>query len=363
MKKFSKSGKRNYNPNRYNLLDGPICFIISTVVLFIVGLLVGFIIPKTGAFYKYIKSDYGFNLTISIIIAQGAIFLVSFLYSRLRRVSYLSGGGYTFKFDALNTTMGCVLILGAYLLFSNLHMDISDNFKVLFPSAEPNTDGHMFWALMVNVVLSPLLPAIIEEGFIRGIVYRSLEGYGRWFAIITSAVIFAIFHGNPEQLFLQFMGGLCLALCFSLTKNFFVPCFMHCFYNLFIVLVEGSRILAEEKGAYALAIIDIALPFLGIVCAIIGITYFVNKALKQKKSYNHLKDNNIVLYDKEQNVITVRDATELEQIQTELEQGKHFLCGNSFITLNKKANKKTGIILLAIAIAVGIADVILSVVL
>ena len=362
MKDFNKSGKRVYNPNKYNSLDAGISFILFTVIMFAVIMLVRFILPKTGALYNYMKPDYGFNLTISILISQGVIFLVTFLYSRIRKVGYLSGGGYTFKLDMLNTSVGCLLILGTYLLFSNLHMDISDNFKILFNESDPNTDGHAFWALLVNLVLSPLLPAIIEEGFLRGIVYRSLEGYGRWFAIITSAVMFALFHGNPEQLFLQFMGGICLAFAFSLTKNFFVPCFMHFFYNLSILFVESAKIMAEEKGAYALAIIEIALPFLGLVCLIVAVSFFVNKALKQKKSYNHLNNGSIIIYDKEQNLITERDASEFEQIEEELNQGKYFLRGKSFITLNKKASKKTGIILLSIAVLVGIVDVVLSVI-
>ncbi len=363
MENFKKSGKRIYNPNKYGFLDASISFIIFTVIMFSVSLLIGVILPKTGAFYRYIKSDYGFNVTVSILIAQAVVFLVSFIYSKIRRVSYLSGGGYTFKFDAINTSMGCLLVLGVYLLFSTQHMEISDNFKILFPYTEPNTDGNAFWIILVNLVLSPLLPAIVEEGFIRGIVYRSLEGYGRWFAIITSALIFALFHGNPEQLFLQFLGGVCLAFALSLTKNFFVPCFMHFFYNLSIVFVESAKILAEEKGAYALAIIEIALPFLGIVFLIVAISYFVNKAIKQKKSYNHLNGRSVILYDKEQNLITAHNANCYEEIREQLNEGKYFLYGKSFVTANKKSNKKAGIILLILAIVVGVIDVALSVIL
>lgn len=362
MENFKRSGKRIYNPNKYGFLDAGISFIIFTVIMFSVSLLIRYILPKTGAFYEYMKSDYGFNVTISILIAQALVFLVSFIYSRIRKVSYLSGGGYTFKFDAINTSMGCLLVLGVYLLFATQHMQISDNFKILFPYKEPNTDGHAFWAILVNLVLSPLLPAIVEEGFMRGIVYRSLEGYGKWFAIITSALIFAIFHGNPEQLFLQFLGGVCLAFALSLTKNFFVPCFMHFFYNLSIIFVEATKLIAEERGAYALAIVEIALPFLGLVFVTIAISFFVNKALKQKNSYKHLDNRSVVLFDKEQNLITELNASCYEQIEQELTSGKYFLCGKSFIKA-KKSNKKAGIILLILAVVVGVIDVSLSVIL
>lgn len=360
MENFKKSDKKEYNPNKYGFIDAGICFIIFTVIMFLVGELVRYILPKTGAFYKYMKSDYGFNVTISIVVAQVVVFLVGFIYSRVRKVSYLSGGGYTFKFDALNASMGCLLVLGAYLLFVTEHMNISDNFKILFPTKEPNTDGNVFWILLVNLVLSPLLPAIAEEAFLRGIVYRSLEGYGKWFAIITSALMFAIFHGNPSQLYLQFIGGVCLAWALAVTKNFFVPCFMHFFYNLSIVFVSATQVMAEDKGAYALAIVDIALPFLGLVFVIIGISYFVNKMLKQKKSPQ--LSGVVYLYNKEQNLITAYNASD-EQVQQNLTQGEYFLHKNSFITINKKSNKKVGIILLALAIIVGIADIVLSVVL
>ncbi len=356
-------GKKIYNPNKYNVLDAGICCILVTVIFFSVSQLIGWLLPKTGRFYDYLKSDYGFNVFISILIAQAIVFAVSFSYSRIRRVGYLSGGGYCFKLDVVNTSFACIMVLGIYLLFEKLHMDIASNFNVLFPEPEIDTDGNAVWALLVNFVLSPLLPAIIEEGFVRGIIYRSLEGYGKWFAIICSALIFALFHGNPQQLFLQFLGGVAFAFVLSLTKNFFIPCFMHFFYNLFILLVESTRLMAEEHSAKFLSAVEVFFPFLGLVCLIIGVAYFVNLAVKQKAVKLKIKNRSVFLYDKENNLIIEKNASSYEEIEKELASGKYFLKGKAFFAPNKQKSKNKGLILLVIAIIVCLADVALSVIL
>lgn len=355
--------KKIYNPNKYSVLDAGICCILVTLIFFGVGQFVGWILPKTGKFYDYIKSDYGFNVLISIIIAQAVVFAVTFTYSRIRKVSYLSGGGYCFKFDAVNTSFACLMVLGIYLVFENLHMDIANNFGVLFPEPDIDTDGNTAWVVIVNLVLSPLLPAIIEEGFLRGIIYRSLESYGRWFAIITSALIFALFHGNPQQLFLQFLGGVAFAFVLSLTKNFFIPCFMHFFYNLFIIFVESTKLMAEEHSAKFLATIEIFLPFLGIVCLIIGVAYFANLAVKQKQVKIKIKNRSVFLFDKENNILIEKDATDTIGVEQELANGKYFLHGNEFILPNKQKNKLAGIVLTILAISLCVIDVCLSVIL
>ncbi len=355
--------KKIYNPNKYSVLDAGICCLLVTLIFFGVSQLVGWVIPKTGKFYEYIKSDYGFNVLISIIIAQAVVFAVSFTYTRVRKVGYLSGGGYCFKFDALNTSFACILVLGIYLLFEKLHMNIANNFEVLFPQPEIDTDGNAVWAIMVNLIFAPLLPAIIEEGFVRGVVFRSLESYGRWFAIIASALVFALFHGNPQQLFLQFLGGVAFAFVLSLTKNFFIPCFMHFFYNFFIIFVEATRLTAEEHSPQFLAVIEIFLPFLGLICLIIGVAYFANLALKQKSVKLKMKNRSVFLYDKENNLIIEKNANDTVDIEQELDSGKYFLKGNAFIAPNKKRTKKKGLILLVIALVVCIADVALSVIL
>lgn len=51
---------------------------------------------------------------------------------------------------------------------------------------------------------------ISEEILFRGLVMRSLQPHGKQFAIFTSALLFALFHGNPVQIPFAFLMGLLL---------------------------------------------------------------------------------------------------------------------------------------------------------
>lgn len=55
-----------------------------------------------------------------------------------------------------------------------------------------------------------LAAPIVEEIIFRGLVLRGLEGYGKRFAVLASAVLFGLFHGNVVQSPYAFAVGLVL---------------------------------------------------------------------------------------------------------------------------------------------------------
>lgn len=60
--------------------------------------------------------------------------------------------------------------------------------------------------IMYTCIIAP----IFEEFLYRGAVLRSLEKYGRWFAILVSAVLFGMMHGNFYQIFMAIGVGIIL---------------------------------------------------------------------------------------------------------------------------------------------------------
>lgn len=55
-----------------------------------------------------------------------------------------------------------------------------------------------------------LAAPVAEELLFRGLLLRSLEPYGKKFAIVVSSVLFGLFHGNPVQTPYAFLVGLLL---------------------------------------------------------------------------------------------------------------------------------------------------------
>lgn len=99
---------------------------------------------------------------------------------------------------------------------------------------------------------------IAEELLFRGLILRTLEPYGKRFAIFASALTFGIFHGNPVQSPYAFAVGLVLGYT-AMEYNFFWAIALHMFNNLVLGDLLG-RILAplgtmwEEIITYAVII-------------------------------------------------------------------------------------------------------------
>lgn len=95
--------------------------------------------------------------------------------------------------------------------------------------AAGRVDG--FWMLLYSILGAPLF----EEFMFRGVLFRPLRKHGRIFACFTSALIFALMHGNIEQFFTAVL----LGTLFGFARDRYGLCssiFLHIANNSFAVL-------------------------------------------------------------------------------------------------------------------------------
>lgn len=64
-----------------------------------------------------------------------------------------------------------------------------------------------------------LVPAFCEEFLFRGLICARLMPYGKTAAIVGSAVLFGLMHGNLGQLFYTTVAGIMLGWCFVETRS------------------------------------------------------------------------------------------------------------------------------------------------
>jgi membrane protease YdiL (CAAX protease family) len=108
------------------------------------------------------------------------------------------------------------------------------------------------------------LPAVAEEIFFRGLITKALSVKGKVFAVLGSAVIFALFHASLEQLLYPFFMGIFLAIMYLETKNLVIPIIIHFVNNLiaitlptfeienWILVIVGVIALSTLVGVYIL---------------------------------------------------------------------------------------------------------------
>ena len=90
-----------------------------------------------------------------------------------------------------------------------------------------DTDSLSLWLYVC------LAAPITEEILFRGLVLRSLEPYGKKFAIIVSAVLFGLYHGNPIQTPYALLVGLILGYV-AVEYNVIWAMVLHMINNLLL---------------------------------------------------------------------------------------------------------------------------------
>jgi membrane protease YdiL (CAAX protease family) len=102
-----------------------------------------------------------------------------------------------------------------------------------------STPGYAVITFAMMVFFAP----VFEEIFLRGLFMRALIPYGAGFAIITSALLFGLMHGNFVQLPYAFVLGICLGYISYRTGNMLVNIILHMTYNLisFIIMLFLSN--------------------------------------------------------------------------------------------------------------------------
>lgn len=126
------------------------------------------------------------------------------------------------------------------------------------------------WSFIFAGILAP----IMEELMFRGIMLNKLRGYGDNVAIVTTAVLFGLFHGNFSQFFYATALGLVFSYVTLKTGKIIYAIILHMGVNM-IGSVVGMFVLESES--------IVILMLFGICVVAIAITGIVFLALHAKK--------------------------------------------------------------------------------
>lgn len=128
-----------------------------------------------------------------------------------------------------------VCLAGNYV--TGIFVNFMDNAGVTLsaPDYSPPTDiaGRIIYAISISVV-----PALAEEFAVRGVVLQPLRRYGDRFAILASALLFAIMHGNLIQAPFALIAGIGLGYAVCITNSIWTGVLIHFCNNLYSVIIE-----------------------------------------------------------------------------------------------------------------------------
>lgn len=111
--------------------------------------------------------------------------------------------------------------------------------------------------IILSFISIAVLPAIFEEILFRGVFLTCTKPMGTRFAVIFSAVIFGLSHGNPTQSLSAFLFGLLLGGVFVSTGSL-VPCMLlHFFNNAFAFFANYSVQDMESSSVFLMLLLEL----------------------------------------------------------------------------------------------------------
>lgn len=126
----------------------------------------------------------------------------------------------------------------------------------------PNSGTAMVLYFVSAVIVAPL----VEEFAMRGVVMQPLRKYGEKFAIVMTAIVFALMHQNMVQGIFAFVAGVVFGYICILTGSVWCSVVIHCLNNLMSVLsMYASRASATGSDVVFYNFLVIMIYVLGFV--------------------------------------------------------------------------------------------------
>lgn len=95
-----------------------------------------------------------------------------------------------------------------------------------------------FGGRLIYIVSIAVVPPLVEEFAIRGVIMQPLRKYGDKFAIVASAFIFAVLHGNLIQAPFALIAGIGIGYAVCITNSVWTGVLIHAVNNFYSVMTE-----------------------------------------------------------------------------------------------------------------------------
>ena len=147
----------------------------------------------------------------------------------------------------------CLTLFGVALcvlanIFSSFLGDLLYEIGLPTPDLPSMGDGS-FWILLLDLFVFALVPAVMEELLMRGIVLSTLRPLGNVTAVSVSALMFGLLHGNLAQAPYAFLMGLILGSIYIHTDSLRPVIAVHALANTIAVIMSYLRLYADSATA------------------------------------------------------------------------------------------------------------------
>lgn len=249
---------------------GLLLFIIANTMI---SLFLG--IPSLYSLYKNSSAfQSAFSIIGSFLYVGVPFFIVSlFIKTRDKSTNMLPLKKANTKRVALCIPIGLSICLFANII-TNIFITILSALGVsLSQQSAGSLSASNAPELILALLATAVMPGLMEEFAMRGVVLQPLRKFGMAFAIISTSVIFGIMHGNLIQAPFAIIVGLCFGFFAVKCNTLWVAIIIHMLNNAFSVIMEFVQN-TVSKTAYTVSyyVSFGVIIAIGIACAIILLT-------------------------------------------------------------------------------------------
>jgi membrane protease YdiL (CAAX protease family) len=364
--------KKRYDPNTFNAAHAGAAYLAYWAMMAVATILWAVVyVVATGAEGT---DDYSPWLCLNSAFVTVGLVILTLIFCAVAKSKTVNGGGFLArKGCGMEMLMAAVLVCGMATLFSPLAESFANDFQWMQKYIGIATSGDMpiqtnGWSLLYVLICVPILPAIFEELFFRGVIMRGLTQLGKPAAVILSALMFALAHGNTDQFIYQFLLGLVIGCLVLETKNLVVGMVAHFTNNFFAIVMEFVLGDLSGTGASALAyqkVMEIMYYLIGAVCLVAGILYFGKRMLYTQKHPNKSREDITATFVAEDlvsgQILAEKPWFECGELNEKGAEAQVYLVGEKKKRkLNCRAKTSKALILIGLGLAVGITVEMLS---
>ena len=246
-----------------------------SILLFLIFNTVMSTVLAVPGFIELYKTNSAFTSAFSIVGSFIYLFIPFTIVALLTRIKDKSVNFFPFKKMNTKRALLCIpiglLVCLIANIITNFIVNIFDSFGVKLSQqsdsmAEPNTAFTLFLAFICTAVM----PALLEEYSLRGVILQPARKYGMMFAIVSSSAIFGLMHGNLIQAPFAFIVGMCFAFLAIKCDSLWIGVILHLINNGFSVIMSFAESkMPETSFNIAYYIIISVTAVAGIACLVV----------------------------------------------------------------------------------------------
>lgn len=227
-------------------------------------------------------------LSLLRILSAGLLVGLFFVYNKTKKISGFKASGLTTKTNYLNIAFCIILGIGIVYFTAPAITLVTYLISLTGINIQTGIDLPLNtgWDFLLSLFLIGLLPAVTEELIYRGMIFKGLKKWGKWPAILLSALAFCLMHGSVEQFTYTFLLGIVLGYIMWETNALWLCMIVH-FCNNAMVLT--SLFISTQTGTStalptAISGLDIvyAVVMLAIAVGLVVLIFYLMKKLKAK---------------------------------------------------------------------------------